>query len=362
MFLTYRGAFFWKMRSGMGDVVFAPMYQVLKSKGVEFKFFHRLHEVSVHTGAQGSSAAPYINKLVFERQIDVRDYDPLDARGCWPNRPRGDAFAGITPEQCARLEWGWSESVAEERQVTLNVNEDFDLVVLAVPVDVLRLTGANLAAASKPWQEMLENVSTRATHAFQWWTATRLVDLGWHHPRTTMSAITDGGGASLPFDTWADMTQVLPTESGWPDKRRPRGVHYFCGPLDVAERTREQTDADFASRLAKAFDNSTKDMRKTFSAMKDSVWREWSNNDSLDLFLTVNAAPGQRYVLSEPGNLQYRISPLDMHFDNLTVAGDWTDCGYNAGCIEAAVISGRLASHALSGYPSLDDIIGYDHP
>jgi uncharacterized protein with NAD-binding domain and iron-sulfur cluster len=38
MFFTYRGALFWRMRGGMGDVVFAPLYQVLKRRGVRFEF------------------------------------------------------------------------------------------------------------------------------------------------------------------------------------------------------------------------------------------------------------------------------------------------------------------------------------
>ena len=42
MFFTFRGAFFWRMQAAMGDVVFAPFYEVLKRRGVTFKFFHRL--------------------------------------------------------------------------------------------------------------------------------------------------------------------------------------------------------------------------------------------------------------------------------------------------------------------------------
>jgi hypothetical protein len=72
--------------------------------------------------------------------------------------------------------------------------------------------------------------------------------------------------------------------------------------------------------------------------------------------------PSDRYSLSLPGTLSARISPLDSLFDNLTLAGDWTDCGFNEGCVEAAVMSGRLAAHALSRFPKLEDIIGYDHP
>ena len=51
-----------------------------------------------------------------------------------------------------------------------------------------------------------------------------------------------------------------------------------------------------------------------------------------------------------------------MSFDNLTIAGDWTQTGLDSGCVESAVMSGMLASHALSQRPPLDRIIGYDHP
>ena len=55
-------------------------------------------------------------------------------------------------------------------------------------------------------------------------------------------------------------------------------------------------------------------------------------------------------------------SPLDASVINMTIAGDWTECGFNEGCIEAAVMSGMLASHAICGFPALEDIVGYDHP
>ena len=45
MFFEYRGAIFWKMAAGMGDVVFAPLYEALRRRGVEFEFFHRVDEL-----------------------------------------------------------------------------------------------------------------------------------------------------------------------------------------------------------------------------------------------------------------------------------------------------------------------------
>jgi hypothetical protein len=79
-------------------------------------------------------------------------------------------------------------------------------------------------------------------------------------------------------------------------------------------------------------------------------------------YWTANVNPSDRYVLSVPGSASHRISPLDNTYDNLTIAGDWTDCSLNVGCVEAAVISGRLAAHAISKWPALEDIIGFDHP
>jgi hypothetical protein len=79
-------------------------------------------------------------------------------------------------------------------------------------------------------------------------------------------------------------------------------------------------------------------------------------------FWTANVNPSERYSLSLPGTIQYRISPLDMTFDNLTIAGDWTQSGLDSGCIESAFMSGKLAAHALSGSPALCAIFGYDHP
>ena len=79
-------------------------------------------------------------------------------------------------------------------------------------------------------------------------------------------------------------------------------------------------------------------------------------------YWAANVNPSDRYTLTLPGSLKYRLSPLDNTYDNLTVAGDWTDCGFNQGCVEAAVMSGRLAAHAISGTPRLEEIVGFDHP
>ena len=65
--------------------------------------------------------------------------------------------------------------------------------------------------------------------------------------------------------------------------------------------------------------------------------------------VSVNVDPSDRYVQSVPGTERYRLRPDESGYDNLVLAGDWTDCGMNAGCIEAAVMSGLQAANAVLG-------------
>jgi hypothetical protein len=73
-------------------------------------------------------------------------------------------------------------------------------------------------------------------------------------------------------------------------------------------------------------------------------------------FFRCNIDPSELYVLSLPGSAKYRLSSHDSGFENLYLAGDWTFTDLNIGCIEAAVISARMASRAICGKP--DHIYG----
>ncbi len=135
MFFTYRGALFWKMRAGMGDVVFAPFYEVLKKRGVSFKFFHRLENVKlVGTLSLAPGERPFVEALEFDIQAMVKDgqeYQPLvDVKGLpsWPSGPDWTQLVGGTSMQ----QEGWEfESHWDRRRAgttTLRVTRDFDFV------------------------------------------------------------------------------------------------------------------------------------------------------------------------------------------------------------------------------------------
>ncbi|MBC7172823.1 MAG: hypothetical protein H5U40_10365 [Polyangiaceae bacterium] len=54
-------------------------------------------------------------------------------------------------------------------------------------------------------------------------------------------------------------------------------------------------------------------------------------------------------MLSVKGSSAHRLHPAESGFSNLYLAGDWTRCGIDAGCVEAATISGLLCAEGITG-------------
>ena len=66
------------------------------------------------------------------------------------------------------------------------------------------------------------------------------------------------------------------------------------------------------------------------------------------VYIRFNVDPSEQYVQSVPGSTRRRLSPDGSGIRNLFLAGDWTRTGINAGCAEAAVMSGRIAAGAIA--------------
>jgi uncharacterized protein with NAD-binding domain and iron-sulfur cluster len=372
MFFTYRGSFFWKLRGGMGDVVFAPLYEVLRRRGVEFRFFHRLDNVQL------AADASHVAGLEMSVQAEVKDgdYRPLvDVAGmpCWPAAPD---FAQLVDGETLRT-GGWQPAsfwdTRRARARTLRVRDDFDLVVLGVGLGAIPHVCRELVAHDPRWRAMTERVATVATQAFQLWLRADLAELGWPGPSPSLS------GFAKPFDTWADMPQLIDVEA-W--RHPPRSIAYFCGALATPpgipddarhpaiqrERVRLAAIAFLDHQIGALWPRAVRPDGFRWELLADAAGDDGTAPDRAGperfatQFWTANVDPSDRYVQSLPGTAAYRISPLDATYDNLTIAGDWTACGLNVGCVEAAVISGRLAAHAIAQSPALADIIGYDHP
>jgi uncharacterized protein with NAD-binding domain and iron-sulfur cluster len=378
MFFTYRGSLFWRMNAGMGDVVFAPLYEVLKHRGVRFEFFHRLRSVNLAPEKKGER--PYVAALDFDVQARVRgkrEYQPLiEVNGVpsWPARPdyRQLVNGAALARQERAFEADWDTRRAATKRIV--VGDDFDFIVLGIGIAAIPRVANELIEREPRWRDMVEHVRTVPTQAFQVWLRDDVESLGWKHPGVSLSGFVE------PFDTWADMGHLIGEES-WPDS--VKAIAYFCSVLPDARRGKGVTRAFHRRQHAIVRENAVRFLDRDVQALWPNAkakhggfrWnllisarngrasRSSRNTSAFDThYWAANVNASDRYVLSLPGSLKYRLSPLDMSFDNLTIAGDWTATGLDSGCIESAVMSGRLAAHALSQQPSLQDIVGYDHP
>ena len=251
LFYTYRGAFFWKMTAGMGEIVFAPLYELLVRRGVKFEFFQRV--VNVRLGSPGPrSHVEALDVDVQATTVDGRPYQPLvNVRGlpCWPSSAD---YAQLTDGDRLREEGRAFESTWDRRRAgskVLRVGEDFDTVVLAVGLGAVPEVCPEIVARDERWQAMVQHVKAVPTQAFQLWMNESLPDLGWRDGAASVS------GFAKPFDTWADMSHLARSE-GWPSA--PRSIVYFCSamatPGGVASQSPEAWRQEVGRRATRFLD------------------------------------------------------------------------------------------------------------
>ena len=353
MFLDYKGAMFWKMRAGMGDVVFAPLYQALRRRGVRFRFFHRLDHL--HLAPDGRS----VRAVALGRQAKVAgdDYDPLiRIRGLpvFADRPdlaQLDAGEELLGHDLESQRCRWPDS----GRVTLLAERDYDALVLAVSVGMVPHTCSELLDASEAWRSMVQRLGTVATQAFQTWLRLDERSLGWPSAAATVTACGE------PFDTFASLSQTLPFED-WPEDERPLTAASFCAALPETAIRKEAEPREVVRDNAIRFLENRSPMLWPGAVGADGGFR-WNllcgqETDSAaasgrarfgSQYWRANVDPSDRYVQSLPGSGAYRLQANGSGFDNLFLAGDWIDTGLNAGCIEAATLGGLQAANAING-------------
>jgi len=405
-FFLYKGALFWRMKAGMGDVVFAPMYLALRNRGVQFRFFHRLDEIQLDETRQRVTALKFCRQVPLEANDPAAptNYEPLIPDVVppgWPRRPFDEQFDFddrtraeyerllAEDEQQVNFESIWCRwPPADDKSYTVGSGSDFDAVIVTVPIGALARVSQQVAestyeddhgkAVGPQWRAMLEQLETVATQSVQLWVTRNTRDLGWTHGQVSFSAFVH------PFDTWADLSHLIKVEGSGPGNNTPSGVHYFCSTLpesqipaalrDAVERARYELGEHLAAApyyLGELQDIVRENARYflddwIFQLWPDAVYRyptafKWKwlvdpgDRDGADRLqgqhIVANVDPSERYTLSLPGTTKYRLPPDEKVVPGLYVAGDWTDSGLNIGCVEAAVMSGRLASAGITGYP-----------
>lgn len=363
LMLTYKGALMWWMNAGMGETIMSPLYLVLKSRGVKFKFFHKVTDLGLSPDKRN------IETIDIEVQATTKagDYYPLftgiDGIPVWPTEPVWDQLVeGDAIQKCKNpdLESWWTDWHGTNMP-PLKRGQDFDLVVLGISLGAHQYITQELMRACSAWNDMVTKVEVVRTQALQLWMNRSLKEVGWTTGRGILAAYEE------PFDTWSDMSDLIQRET-WPADTNVRQIAYFCNviPDDVLEPfshpdypqkelARVKTySRDFMDQYLPPIWPKAGDARNP-GHFDDSILvncaldPKQANFDTQ--FFRVNIDPSELYVLSLPGTAKYRLESSKSGFDNLYLAGDWTLTNLNIGCIEAAVTSGRLCSRAICGKP-----------
>ena len=368
---SYKGSYAWEMQAGMGEVVVAPLYKVLKQRGVEFKFFHKLKQIELTRDRTA------IRRLHFDRQVTLEDghYDPtIDPTPVhpglvhWPHMPRWKFIHnGVNlGRRAVDFESYWcSEPPVGASQ--LEHGSDFDDALLAIPLGAFKqLNNADagpckeIIDANDRFRAMTENLVLVPSISVQAWCTYSLPGLGWKRAKPAMCS------GPQPLDIWADMTQVLKYENWSASKKKPKSLHYFCDVLPSQLYRRPSTDANVPvralalarSQAVKWFDSKAHFVwpaafhRKKFNwdVLLDPKGRRGSKRIDAQI-LRANVDPSSCCVASTTGSTEWRLKADESGIRHLYLAGSWVNTGFSTECVEAAVMSGRQASRAICGLP-----------
>jgi uncharacterized protein with NAD-binding domain and iron-sulfur cluster len=377
LLLTYKGSIFYTLREPMGDFLFAPLYKYLHDKGVTFEFFHRLDKLVV--SPDGSA----IQSVVLGRQVNLRDpngeYHPLimnpdNGLESWPSHPLYDQIENGSALDGHDLESFWTTwrdagclTLKRRPAVDTPIDQTFDIAILATGFGGLKKIAHDLSTCHPDtWGQCLAKIQTTPTLALQLWLTKDASQLGWPDPRTVMV----GFGRECdrpdraPLNSWQDNSPLLATETAT-GANQPRSLSYFVGIFPDAGPSCDPNYPDYEIARAKRviIDWMNGDLLEIWPKARDplSAKFDWGLLDvpssvqaqgpnRLDSqYVRPNINPWERYVLSTPGTLQWRLWSDGSGISNLYLAGDWARTGLDVGCIEAAVMSGRATARAITG-------------
>lgn len=352
--LAHRGALYYTPTADLGEVVFAPLYQVLRRRGVRFRFFHKIKQLR----ADGDR----VTAIRIGRQVEldpgIDDYEPLvTVKGvpCWPSRPvYNQIILGESPLiQALDFE---SPDSPEIEEITLRLGADFDSVLLGIPGPALPRICGDLVQQQPRWRAALDNAAAIPTCGVQLWLTPT-----WAQLAGNATAVAAGALPGAPLPRWANRSSVLAHEN-WPRDGRPGSLAALDGPFTAPGQGDTPASRDQVRDIA-------------WTWLKSHPRRLWpeaglATADELnwELLLDANgrtgehrlaaqhcwslASPTDRYTLTLPGGPRHRLRPDGSGYANLVLAGDWLTGGLDIGCAESAVIAGMQAARALSGHPA----------
>ena len=136
LLFSYRGALMYKMQAGMGDVVFGPLYEVLRRRGVRFEFFCAVQRLGL---AKDAARVEEI-EVVPQVELGAGEYEPLiDVGGlpCWPSEPLWDQLARGDELRARGIDFELEANPLGRKPKRLRRGTHFDEVVLGISVGAL---------------------------------------------------------------------------------------------------------------------------------------------------------------------------------------------------------------------------------
>jgi uncharacterized protein with NAD-binding domain and iron-sulfur cluster len=364
--LAHKGALYYTPQADLGEAAFAPLYQVLRRRGVRFRFFHKVKELR--------SDGDHIASIRLGRQVEldpgVDEYEPLvNVKGllCWPSRPLYPQIVLGDSPLIQALDFESPDS-PEIEEFTLRRGADFDDVVLGIPGPALARVCGDLTRKLPRWQEALAHADSCATLGAQLWLVPTWAQLAGHAAGLRLG-VNAGTLPGTELPRWANRSSVITHES-WPRDAQPATLAAIDGPL----RDPPEPDAS-AAKDARQPAPSRELLRDTIDTWLKShprlLWPEASLAATRELnwellfdlggrtgehrlaaqHTWMLTSPSDRHTLTPPGAARHRLRPDDSGLQNLVLAGDWLTGGLDLGIAESAVISGLQAARALCGHP-----------
>lgn len=388
---AYCGHVLYAFAAGTGETIIAPLYEVLKTRGVKFAFFSKVEELALN--ADGSAVDSVTIRVQATPKAGLYGYDPLFTPTdtlpvpSWPSQPFFDQLEeGPALQKLAEddphfdLESWWCPWRPDNFR-TLEAGRDFDTLVFALSIGAVQYVARALTDKSDRWQRMVDKLPTVRTQAMQVWLTESYEALGWT-PKLPANGTPLADTFYAPLDGHAELRHLIPFEA-WPANIRPQSLWYFCDCLPDDGEQPPFSDTSFPRVMSDRVKATCIDYLNTampgllpktalpgagknggvgmnFGYLVNDTPRPGVGPELFDTqFWRANIDPTERYVTSPPNSTAVRLVAWDTDFANLVIAGDWAYTGLNVGSVECTVMSGKLASHAITGSPPLSQIPGY---
>ena len=250
----YKGSFVYQMVYGTGDVMVMPMYEVLKNRGVKFKFFHKIEQI--HYSSTGAiEAISYAEQV----QLAVPEYNPVKKidsgkLSVWPAKPLYDQLNINDAERLkagnVNLEDPWAEWTDYKSGQLFKKGVDFDEIILGIPVGTLQTICSEIIQKDNRWKLMVNNIVTTPTQSAQLWFLPSLQELGFDRAIWGLPAENAAPNVVVyqnPMYSWLDSSIVLPNEN-WPENQQPKFLAYFTGPYVLRKPLPPFSDHDYQAK------------------------------------------------------------------------------------------------------------------